>query len=81
VGGLSNHVAELISILGFVHDDEKFLAACVRAITTSSSHSQLEPTDTYRGLLQPVTHSRSKIYIFEGRWNIFLSQKWILLWG
>lgn len=64
MGVLSNHVAECISILGFVHDDEKFLAACVRAITTSASLGQLEASDTYRGLLSPVTHSQIKfIYL------------------
>jgi hypothetical protein len=58
-------VAARISILGFVHDDEKFLADCVRAITTSSSHSQLESSDTCRGLLETVTQFSERIYIFE----------------
>jgi hypothetical protein len=42
VGAISNHVAGYISILGFVHDDERFLAACVRVSVTSVSPSQLE---------------------------------------
>jgi len=67
VGVLSNHVAECISILGFVHDDEKFLASCVRAITTSASLGQLEAHQSIRdlsGLQSTVTHSQVKfIYL------------------
>jgi hypothetical protein len=67
VGGIiepCGPVAERISILGFVHDDEKFLAACVRAITTSSYIANWNHQTLFGGLLETVTQVSERIYIF-----------------